>query len=146
MRAPAAKGQSSYVMAVKGTYRMTSDFGPRGDIGIKGASRDHRGVDYATPVGTKLYAPESGRIIKAGKATGYGQAIYIQGDSGRRWEFGHLSPGFTVKTGQRIEAGQLLGRTGDTGLGNAHLHVTIRRNGVAVNPQQDAIWMGHKLK
>ena len=59
-------------------YRKTSDYGYRGDIGVAGASKYHRGIDFAMPVGTPITTKVAIKDIKSfydSKGGGYVQRI-----------------------------------------------------------------------
>jgi len=59
-------------------YRKTSDYGYRGDIGVAGASKYHRGIDLAMPVGTPITTKVAIKDIKSfydSKGGGYVQRI-----------------------------------------------------------------------
>lgn len=59
--------------------------------------------DFIMPAGTRLKAPESGKIIRHGSAQG-GQSLYFKGDSGKLYWFGHITN--LVPVGRRLRAGQ----------------------------------------
>lgn len=87
----------------------------------------HRGIDYATPIGTPVRATIAGDVIHAGPhgALGYGPAYGIQVviRTGDVWHlYAHLDA-VAVRAGDRVETGQLLAWSGDTGnTRGAHLH------------------------
>src|SRR5687768_447470 len=107
-----------------GTYRVTSGFGPRwGTI--------HRGIDYAAPVGTPIYAAENGTVVDARSGVG-GFGCWIVIDhlvNGKKVStvYGHMFPnGLLVRRGQKVVRGQkiaLVGNNGDTT--GAHLHFEV---------------------
>lgn len=105
-------------------YTVTSGYGLRDTTGLaKGASADHKGVDLATPEGTPIKAiGEKGSKVKVRCWTdpqGGGLVAEIEPDSfpGERFQALHLS---ACKTGI-YKAGQTIARSGDTGIGEAHL-------------------------
>jgi len=104
------------------TGRTSSCFGPRN-------GSFHYGVDIAAPIGTPVYTPLSGRVSRAGAASGFGQAIYITHDTGDVTVYGHVSRIY-VSTGQRVYAGQNIGAVGNEGHSTGpHLHFEVHRNG-----------------
>lgn len=112
---------------------ITSLFGPR-STGIRGASRNHKGVDLGIPRGTSVVAMRDGTVTKAGWGTGYGNVIYIRHDNGYETRYAHLTS-FNVRPGTRVRQGQVIARSGNTGVGSGpHLHFEIRKNGTAINP------------
>ena len=112
---------------------VTSLFGPR-STGIAGASRNHKGVDVGVPVGTTVVAMRDGTVTKAGVGSGYGNVVYIRHADGYETRYAHLS-GFNVRVGQQVKQGQVIARSGRTGVGSGpHLHFEIRKGGQAINP------------
>jgi len=91
--------------------------------------KPHRGMDIGTPSNTELYAPVEGTVIHAGgdwNRGNYGEAIVIQTATGHRIILGHLN-GVSVRPGQRVGPGTMLGRTGSTGYGSGpHLHLEVQ--------------------
>ena len=110
---------------------VTSCFGSRW-----GAT--HYGLDVASPIGTPLYAPTSGVVMRAGPATGFGLAVYLRGDDGTVFVYGHINDYF-VSAGQRVGAGQRIAEVGNTGFSTGpHVHFEVHPGGDlysgAVNP------------
>jgi len=83
----------------------------------------HTGADYAARTGTPVVAVRSGRIIRSDSAGGaYGNWIQLLGDDGRVYMYAHLSVR-QVSVGQRVKAGQQIGKVGSTGNSTGpHLH------------------------
>ena len=120
--------------------KITSDFGYR-KLSVAGASTNHSGIDIGVPVGTPVKAIADGTVIAAnGGMRGYGNGVFI--DHGtincKRVisEYGHLSK-FEVKVGDKVRQGQVIAKSGNTGISSGpHLHLTIRENGIPVNPKK----------
>jgi murein DD-endopeptidase MepM/ murein hydrolase activator NlpD len=121
---------------------QTSGFGPRrrpSTFGGKQGSKNHGGIDYGVPTGTKIRAQADGKVIFAGSKGGYG--FYLQIDHGPVvTAYGHLSKIF-VRVGDIVTKGQVVALSGggknDPGRGNssgAHVHFETRVNGKTVNP------------
>lgn len=94
-------------------------------------SKYHNGVDIAAPIGTEVYAAESGRVINVGDQDkycpkgAYGKFVVIKHDNGLTTLYGHLSK-YNVSIGTRVERGQLIGYIGKTGYATGpHLHFTV---------------------
>lgn len=122
----------TYVKPISGG-RLSSGFGAR-SAPTKGASTNHKGVDWATPIGTAVVASNAGTVVHAGWASGYGYAVYINHADGRQTRYGHLSK-VLVKTGQTVSQGERIALSGNTGRSTGpHLHFEIRIGGSAVNP------------
>lgn len=122
----------TYVKPISGG-RLSSGFGGR-KAPTKGASTYHKGIDWATPIGTPVYASNAGTVVQAGWSSGYGYAVYINHADGRQTRYGHLSK-VLVSAGQTVSQGQKIALSGNTGRSTGpHLHFEIRINGQAVNP------------
>ena len=113
--------------------RISSGFGNRVDP-FNSARAFHPGIDYPNPTGTPVFSAGQGTILFAGWKTGYGKFIEIDHGNGLVTRYGHLSK-ILVRVGQRINAGDLIGKVGSTGRSTGpHLHFEVRKNNVAVNP------------
>ena len=122
----------TYIKPISGG-RQSSGYGGR-KAPKKGASTNHKGIDWATPTGTAVMASCGGVVTRAGWGSGYGYVVYIQHPDGRETRYGHLSK-VLVSAGQKVSQGQKIALSGNTGVSTGpHLHFEIRINGVAVNP------------
>jgi murein DD-endopeptidase MepM/ murein hydrolase activator NlpD len=115
--------------------RMSSGYGMRRHP-ILGYNRMHRGVDFAAPTGTPVYAASDGVVQSVRRERGYGNVIRIRHGNGAMTLYAHLSrfaPG--LRNGARVRQGQTIGRVGSTGMSTGpHLHYELHVNGQAVNP------------
>lgn len=122
----------TYIKPISGG-RLSSGFGGR-KAPTKGASRNHKGVDWATPTGTAVMASSGGTVSVAGWQSGYGYVVYINHPDGKQTRYGHLSK-VLVSAGQKVKQGQKIALSGNTGRSTGpHLHFEIRVGGQAVNP------------
>lgn len=122
----------TYIKPISGG-RVSSRFGGR-NAPTKGASTNHKGIDWAIPTGTSVVASNGGTVSFAGWGSGYGYVVYINHADGRQTRYGHLSK-VLVKSGQTVSQGQKIALSGNTGRSTGpHLHFEIRINGTAVNP------------
>lgn len=122
----------TYIKPLSGG-RQSSGFGRR-SAPVKGASTYHKGVDWATPIGTSIYASSGGTVVFAGWGSGYGYVVYINHPDGRQTRYGHLSKIY-CKVGDHVNQGQVIAASGNTGRSSGpHVHFEIRINGEAVNP------------
>ena len=110
---------------------MTSPYGLR----MVGWSPEvHRGVDIAVRDGTPVVAMRGGTVAFAGTRTGYGTVVILQHRGSTRSLYGHLSA-LRVKTGDHVDAGQVIGLSGHSGNARGqHLHFEIQRWGAAEDP------------
>ncbi|MFK7762774.1 MAG: DUF5930 domain-containing protein [Roseobacter sp.] len=128
-----AAEKAPFALPVKQTFRFTSGFGFRRDPKT-GGRRMHKGVDFAGPLGTDLFATADGVVKKAGWQSGYGRIVTIQHDFGIETRYAHLSK-IRVKVGQRVSRGEHIGDMGASGRATGvHLHYEVRVGGEAVNP------------
>lgn len=122
----------TYLKPISGG-RLSSGFGRR-TAPTKGASSYHKGIDWATPVGTAVMASSGGTVSKAGWGSGYGYVVYIDHGDGRQTRYGHLSK-ILVKAGQKVSQGQKIALSGNTGRSTGpHVHFEILIGGSQVNP------------
>ena len=113
--------------------RITSGFGPR-KAPVPGASTFHNGIDLAVPEGTPIHAPAGGRVRASYSTAHGGIQLLFDDDNGVTHGMAHLSQ-VLAKVGDRIEAGQVLAKSGRTGIGTGpHLHYTTRVNGRLMDP------------
>lgn len=103
---------------------------------ILNVRRAHLGVDYRAPTGAPVVAVSAGTVTSARWTRGGGRTIKIRHASGYETAYLHLSSfGPGVRTGVRVNQGQLIGRVGSTGLATGpHLHYELKKNGAHVNP------------
>lgn len=129
------KVRFSHLPAIKPMdgYYFMHDFGMRFHP-ILHIFRKHEGMDIINEVGTPVYATADGVVEFAGHQGGYGIAVQINHGYSLKTLYGHLSK-ILVNDGQQIKRGQLIARSGNTGLSNGpHLHYEVRMNGIAQNP------------
>jgi murein DD-endopeptidase MepM/ murein hydrolase activator NlpD len=126
--------------------RISSPFGMRKHP-ILGYTRMHQGVDFAAPIGTKIFAAGAGVIERAGRNGGYGNFIEIKHAHGYQTEYGHLSRyAKGIKKGVHVAQGQVIGYVGSTGLSTGpHLHYGVLVRGKFVNPLSVKVPTGTKL-
>jgi murein DD-endopeptidase MepM/ murein hydrolase activator NlpD len=110
--------------------------------------QDHLGFDLAVTRQAPVPAANSGIVVLARYFGIYGNAVVVDHGYGLQSLYAHLSS-LAVKEGDRVERGQELGRSGETGLaGGDHLHFTTLLQGLPVNPIEwwDAHWLQDRLK
>ncbi len=102
-----------------GTFQVSRPFGSV-----------HQGQDMAAPVGTDIYAATDGVVVASGPASGFGQWIVLDGVVGGQpvsTVYGHMFPeGVLVRTGDRVSAGQVIAKVGNSGVSTGpHLHFEV---------------------
>lgn len=120
------------VRPITSKARMSSGFGYRY---IFGKTQFHKGMDFAAPVGTPIYATGNGVVTYSGWGSGYGRYIEINHGNGITTRYAHNSANL-VNVGDTVYANQHIANVGNTGRSTGpHLHYEVRQNGQAVNPQ-----------
>ena len=115
------------------SHRVSSGFGPRRDP-FHRRRAFHSGMDFKAPTGTPVRATGAGKITKVGRQGGYGLTVEVHHGNGIVTRYAHLSR-ILVKRGQKVVAGQAIGRVGSTGRSTGpHLHYEVRVDNRAVNP------------
>ncbi len=127
--------------------RLSSGFGMRKHP-VLGYNKMHKGIDFAAPTGTPIYAAGDGTIDFAGRKGGYGNYIRIRHNSSLKTAYAHMHR-FAKKmsSGKRVKQGQIIGYVGTTGRSTgAHLHYEVLKNNKQVNPNRVDLPTGEKLK
>lgn len=126
--------------------RISSGFGMRRHP-IQGYNRMHKGIDFAAPTGTPIYAAGDGVIERASRFSGYGNYVRIRHNNGIQTAYAHLSRyGKGISAGSRVRQGQVIGYVGCTGsCTGPHLHYEVLVGGNHVNPRSLNLPTGEKL-
>jgi murein DD-endopeptidase MepM/ murein hydrolase activator NlpD len=94
----------------------------------------HTGVDFHAAMGQPIVAVADGRVVRAGRAGGYGNQVMLEHAGGLKTSYSHMSR-FAVHSGQRVHRGQVIGYAGATGLATGpHVHYEVFKDGHRVNP------------
>ena len=121
------------IMPLKNVKEISSGFGSRYHPILK-TLRRHTGVDIAAPKGTPVYATADGVVSRENGGSGYGINVIINHGYSYKTVYAHLSKK-SVKPGQKIRRGEVIGYVGNTGLSfGSHLHYEVRKNDIPVNP------------
>ncbi len=101
----------------------------------------HWGIDLAAPMLTPEYAAEDGVVLRAGAASGYGQAVYILGISGDVTIYGHMEE-IRVSAGDTVQAGDTIALVGTRGQSTGpHLHFEVHAGGLNGSPVDPVEWL-----
>lgn len=133
--------QGSWHMPLDGDMVLTGEIGEnRANYGRSGTHK-HEGIDMRASVGTPLYATEDNGVVTfAGQGRGAGNYVIIKYErpEGKSYEVKcmHLDS-FNVKEGDKVNAGAVIGKTGNTGgIGQSHLHMEVRdEKGNLIDPK-----------
>jgi murein DD-endopeptidase MepM/ murein hydrolase activator NlpD len=113
----------------------TSSFGFRTDP-YTGLQQMHSGLDFSNNIGTPVIATGDGLVTWAGVQGAYGNVVMIDHGHNLASLYAHLSE-FTVKVGDRVKRGTLIGSIGNTGRSTGpHLHYELRLNGIPQDPER----------
>lgn len=112
---------------------VTSRYGWRPDP-LNGQHRFHAGLDLRAAYGQEVRAATEGTVTFAGEKPGYGLVVVVSHGSGLETRYAHLSASDVVE-GARVEAGQVIARSGSSGRATGpHLHFEVRQDGQPVDP------------
>ena len=115
--------------------RISSNFGMRKHP-ISGYNKMHKGVDFAAPTGTPIYAGGNGIVEFIGNNGGYGKYIRIRHNNEYKTAYAHLSRYEKgISKGVRVNQGETIGYVGSTGNSTGpHLHYEILYQNKHINP------------
>jgi len=95
----------------------------------------HTGLDIAASTGTKIKAAAGGTVTFSGYKGSFGYMVVINHGNGVETYYAHCSKLY-VSAGQKVNQGDIIAAVGNTGNSTGpHLHLEVRVNGVAYNPQ-----------
>jgi len=125
---------SIFPIAPNELIRFASGFGYRTHPIFK-IRKFHKGIDLTALKGTPVHATAKGKVIIAGNLNdGYGNKIVIDHGYGFKTVYAHLHK-ITVKNGQNVAMGDVIGQVGTTGISQApHLHYEVRVDDKVENP------------
>ncbi|HYD46667.1 MAG TPA: peptidoglycan DD-metalloendopeptidase family protein, partial [Phenylobacterium sp.] len=126
--------------------RVSSNFGYRTHP-ILGYQKLHRGVDFAAPTGTPIFAAGDGLVEFAAMKGANGNFVALRHDNGWRTLYLHMNAfGPGVVAGARLRQGQQVGEVGTTGRSTGpHLHYEVHIDGQPVDPMTVQVGEGRTL-
>ena len=144
------KGKSAKKILMKTPIngaRLSSRYGMRKHP-VLGYSKMHKGIDFAAPIGTPIYASGNGVIEKRQWWSSFGKYIRIRHKNGLKTAYAHMvrfKRGLRV--GSKVKQGEVIGYLGKTGrVTGPHLHYEMHLNGRQVNPRSIKLPTGVKLR
>ena len=127
--------KKAFVRAPLDLFRISSGFNLQRKHPIHKKIKAHRGVDYAAPTGTAVYASGDGRVMEAGFNKFNGNYVLIEHGSTYQTKYLHLNEIF-VRRNQKVKQRQKIGTVGSTGYSTGpHLHYEFLVNGIHRNPR-----------
>ncbi|MCX4527035.1 MULTISPECIES: peptidoglycan DD-metalloendopeptidase family protein [unclassified Streptomyces] len=125
---PASSGGKDWQWPLKeGTYKIGTPYHKQGSAWSLGY---HTGLDLESPVGTPIYAPADGKVVKTASGGSYGNETHIEHANGVITLYAHQST-VSVKNGDTVKRGDQIGAVGLTGnTFGPHLHWEVRLPGV----------------
>ena len=127
--------------------RLSSGFGIRKHP-ILGYDLMHKGLDFAAPRGTPVFAAGNGTVEYVGFNGSYGKYIRIRHNNAYKTAYAHLN-GYSkgIHSGTRVKQGEIIGYVGSTGRSTGpHLHYEVMLNGEKINPMKMKLPSGKTLK
>lgn len=127
--------------------RISSRYGMRRHP-VLGYSKMHKGIDFAAPTGTPIFAAGSGKITHRGRRGAYGNYLRIKHNSQYSTAYAHISRfNKKFKRGSRVKQGDVIAYVGSTGRSTGpHLHFEVLKNGIHINPSKVKASSGIRLK
>ena len=126
--------------------KISSTYGNRNHP-ILGYTTMHRGIDFAAPTGTPIFAAGDGMVETRDRDGAYGNYIRIRHNGEYATAYAHMSrfeP--RIARGVRVRQGQIIGYVGTTGRSTGpHLHFEVLRSNKQVNPMTVKMPVGTKL-
>lgn len=131
-------GSGQFIIPIPaGSYYISSGYGYRTHP-VYGTQKLHNGIDYAAPYGTPILAADSGTVLFARRASGYGHWVVINHNNGFYTIYGHMYGNqIYVQEGQNVTRGQQIAAVGSDGTSTGyHLHFTLSQGNWsnAINP------------
>ena len=126
--------------------RISSNFGMRKHP-ILGYNKMHKGMDFAAPTGTPIYAAGDGVVEYAGRKGAYGNYMRIRHNSKLKTAYAHMSKFKRgMKQGTKVKQGEVIAYVGSTGRSTGpHLHYEVHLNGTQVDPRSVKLPTGETL-
>lgn len=101
--------------------------------------RTHDGMDISASAGTKVQAACAGTVKSVENDPLLGATVTLEHTGGYQTIYANLEARPTVKQGDSVSAGQILGAVGSTSIAESsegpHLHFSVRKNGTPINPE-----------
>jgi murein DD-endopeptidase MepM/ murein hydrolase activator NlpD len=100
--------------------------------------RTHNGIDIAAEAGTAVCAAADGTVYTTYQDATMGTTVVIRHAGGYVTVYSSLSPELSVKTGDTVTMGQVIGTVGNTAMVECaigdHLHFTVTQDDEPINP------------
>lgn len=129
-------------LPLDGAITVTDTYGYKRQTGS--VSLSHLGTDFRAAEGTPVYAINSGKVAYTGTLRNFGETVIIDHGLGLMTMYMHLSKIKTQKD-KSIEKGDSIAESGNTGYSlGPHLHLSVRINGLSIDPQKFYELMGSK--
>lgn len=139
--------RASFLRSPISYTRISSGFSPARRHPVLNRVRPHRGVDYAAPEGTPVWAPADGEVRALGHDEAGGNRIALGHPNGYESHFLHLSRfAAGLRVGVKVRQKEVIGYVGSTGLSTGpHLDYRVRRHGQWLNPLRESFPRAERL-
>ena len=129
--------RKAFIRAPVSFTRISSNFNLRRKHPLWNRAMPHRGIDYAAPRGTPIFASGDGVVTEAGKGRANGNYVVLRHGEQFMTKYLHMSRiARGIRTGKRVRQGDTIGYVGATGWATGpHLHYEFLVNGVHQNPR-----------
>ncbi len=125
--------------------RISSGFGFRRHP-VLGYSKLHKGVDFAAPTGTPIFAAGNGTIVYSSRFGSYGNFVKIKHNDKYSTAYAHASRFGKYRVGSKVKQGDIIAYVGTTGRSTGpHLHFEVVENGRVIDPAKVKAVSGVRL-
>jgi len=137
--APEESGKLTYIWPISGTVAVP--YSPDALLYSKTMAdwRTHSGVDIAAQMGAKVMAAADGKVESVYDDDLLGTTVIIDHGGGVKSVYANLAATPTVKAGDAVTMGSVIGAVGDTALGEtgevSHLHFAVTKDGAPADPE-----------
>lgn len=133
------KKKTEFISPMKGDIAKNHSGGELVKYEALNEWRTHDGIDIAAPVGTEVFSCGEGKIHSVKNDPLWGTVVEISHPGNIISIYCGLAPELSVKPGDEVEAGSLIGTLGETNLAEAdmdsHLHFAMKEDGKYIDPE-----------
>ena len=132
------KSEARNIMPVDGEVSHPFSSGELVKSETLGVWKTHDGCDILCPLGTDVKSMSAGTVTEIREDPLWGVMVVVEQDNGLTVEYCGLAKELSVKTGQEIQEGAVIGKTSDTCqaeiVQQPHLHLGVKQGGKWIDP------------